>query len=286
MKLAYALLATMFGMGCGMDAAAPGAPTGGNPGGSNDPGPGSDPAPVPGSGPVTEVSGHITASTTWTDTIHVTGNLTIDPGVTVTVAAGTVVNVTSPNGITVQGTLAIQGTKTAKVTFQAADVGTFWSHIVVPSGGTLTASYLVETGSGITTSNSGKVTLVDTQLSHDGGDLFTMSGGTLDMSYSGIGLASGHDTTHCNLHVSGNVNIKVTHSNISTALYGIMFYGGTNENFTYNNWFGNNTDISTETAFPVTGDFSNSYFEKGAPTNPGVTATNLATAMLPDAGPR
>src|SRR5262249_18454084 len=157
--------------------------------------------------------------------------------------------------------------KEAKVTFQPADVGTFWSHIVVPSGGALTASYLVQTGSGLTTSNSGKITLVDTQLSHAGGDLLTMSGGTLDMTYSGIGLASGRDTTHCNLHVSGGVHLKVTHSNISSAFFGMMFYGGVNADFTYDNWFGNNTDLDTEAAFPVTGDFSYSYFAKGAPTN-------------------
>ena len=289
MKLACALLATMLGMGCGIDTAAPGAPgPGGDPGtgGGSDPGTGSDPIPVPGSGPVTEVSGHITANTTWTDTIHITGDVVINAGVTVTVAPGTVVNVTSPFGITVSGTLAIQGTKDGKVTFQPADVGTFWSHIVVPSGGVLTASYLVQTGSGLTTSNSGKITLVDTQLSHAGGDLLTMSGGTLDMSYSGIGLASGRDITHCNMHVSGAVHLKVTHSNISTAFFGLMFYGGVNADFTYDNWFGNTTDVDTEVAYPVIGDFSYSYFDKGAPTNPGITATNMVTSPVADAGPR
>jgi hypothetical protein len=288
MKLASALLATMLGMGCGM-APTPGGPgPGSDPGTGGDPGTGtgSDPLPVPGSGPVTEVSGHITANTTWTDTVHITGDVIINAGVTVTVAAGTVVNVTSPFGITVSGTLAIQGTKDRKVTFQPADVGTFWSHIVVPSGGVMTASYLVQTSSGLTTSNSGKITLVDTQLSHAGGDLLMMSGGTLDMSYSGIGLASGRDTTHCNMHVSGGVQLKVTHSNLSTASFGLMFYGGVNADFTHNNWFGNGTDVDTEAAYPVTGDFSYSYFAKGAPTNPGITATNMATAPLTDAGPR
>jgi len=289
MKLACALLATMLGMGCGIDTAAPGAPgSSGDPGtgGSSDPGMGGDPIPVPSTGTVTEVSGHITANTTWTDTIHITGDVIINAGVTVTVAAGTVVNVTSPFGITVLGTLAIQGTKDRKVTFQPAAVGTFWSHIVVPSGGVMTASYLVQTSSGLTTSNSGKITLVDTQLSHAGGDLLMMSGGTLDMSYSGIGLASGRDTTHCNMHVSGGVHLKVTHSNLSTASFGLMFYGGVSADFTYNNWFGNGTDVDTEAAYPVTGDFSYSYFAKGAPTLSGVTVTNMATALLTDAGPR
>jgi hypothetical protein len=287
MKLASTLFAALLGMGCGMAPATAGDPGPGNdPGTGSDPGTGGDPIPVPSTGTETEVSGHITANTTWTDTIHVTGDLTINAGVTVTVAAGTVVNVTSPFGITVLGTLAIQGTKDGKVTFQSAEVGTFWSHIVVPSGGVMTASYLVQTSSGLTTSNSGKITLVDTQLSHAGGDLLTMSGGTLDMSYSGIGLASGRDTTHCNMHVSGGVHLTVTHSNLSTAFFGLMFYGGVNANFTYNNWFGNNTDIDTEAAYPVTGDFSYSYFAKGAPIISGVTTTNMATALLTDAGPR
>jgi hypothetical protein len=112
-----------------------------------------------------------------------------------------------------------------------------------------------------------------------------MAGGSLDMSYSQLGLELGQrDTTHCDLHVSGAVTIKITHSTISTASYGIMFYGGSNAIFTHNNWFGNGIDVETNPAYPVTGDFSEGFFAAGAPTNPGVTALNLAPMRLGDAG--
>jgi hypothetical protein len=290
MKLAFALVATIAWTGCGIDTAAPG------PGGDDgvdpgtDPGddPGTEPVPVPGTGQVTEVSGHITANTTWKDTIHVIDSVIIDRGVTVTVAPGTVVNVdvTLRGAITVSGVLAIGGTKQDKVTFQSAAAGTYWLDIAVPPGGVLTASYLVQTGGGLTITGSGKATLVDTQMSHVRGDFLTMSGGTLEMTYSAIGIEVGRDTIHCDMHVGNGPTIRATHSNLTASSFGIMFYGGVNADFTYNNWFGNANDVVTTPTSPVTGDFSYSYFKKGNPTNAGITATNMATARIADAGVR
>ena len=285
MKLAFALVATISWMGCGIDTAAPG--PGGDDGTGSGSGSGSNPVdPGPGTGPVTEVSGIISASTTWKDTIHIIAATTISAGVTVTVAPGTTVDVTSSIGITLSGTLDIQGTKASPVVFRAATTGGYWGTLGIPKGGLLKASYLVQTGGDLGISNTGKAIFVDSKLSRAGGDLLTMSGGTLDMSYSSIGLEVGHDTTHCNMHVSGGVTIKATHSNLSAVAYGIMFYGGTNADFTYDNWFGNTYDVATNPAYPVTGNFSYSYFAKGPPTNAGVTATNLAAARVADAGPR
>ena len=272
MKLACALLATAIG--CGVDMAAPGGP--GNPADPGNPG-----DPGEGTGPVTEVSGHITQNTTWSNTIHLGTGVTIDPGITVTVSAGTTVDVTS--GIAVSGTLDVRGTRDAKVAFRSPS-GDFWGDVSVLRGGTVTANYLMQTGGGLGIGSGGKATLVNTWLSHSAGDLLTMSGGSLDMSYSQIGLDAGRDTIHCAMHVSGPVTLKVTHSNISTSVYGIMFYGGVNADFTHNNWFGNGLDIETNPAYPVTGDFSDSYFPNGAPTNPGVTANNLSSKRLADAG--
>src|SRR5262249_35084650 len=129
-----------------------------------------------------------------------------------------------------------------------------------------------------------KATIVNTWLSHSPGDLLTMSGGTLDMSYSQIGLDAGHDTIHCAMHVSGPLTISVTHSNLTTSSYGIMFYGGTNQIFTHNNWFGNGIDIETNPAYPVDGDFGDSYFGNGAPSIQGVRVTNPSPMKLSDAG--
>jgi hypothetical protein len=56
-------------------------------------------------------------------------------------------------------------------------------------------------GIGTTISGTGKVTLVDRQMSHAPGDFLVMAGGTLHMTYSAIGLEPGQrDSTHCNMH--------------------------------------------------------------------------------------
>jgi hypothetical protein len=273
MKLATASVSCLFAalswMGCGVDSMS---------------------APDPGdeTGPVTEVSGHIAASTSWQDTIHITGSVTIDAGATVTVLPGTKIAVTTSKGvaITVLGTLDVQGTKASPAVIRPAVADEFWSDTSVAQGGTMKASYLVQTGGGISIVAGAKVTLVDTQLSHSPGDFLVMSGGTLDMSYSAIGLELGQrDTTHCDLHVAGPITLTVTHSNISTSAYGIMFYGGINADFTYDNWFGNGIDVERDPT-PVTGDFSHSYFARGAPAGPGLSATSMATSRVADAGVR
>jgi hypothetical protein len=299
MKLALALIA-MISAGCGIDTAAP-APNGpggiggggggggsdhGGPGGSGNPGAPSDGDPGDRTGPVTSVSGHLAASTTWTDVIHVTGDLAIDAGVTLHVASGTTVDIAAGAGITVLGTLDIQGDRSSKVAFRWATPGDNWYGIAIPDGGSLTARYLIQVGGGLTISGTGMVTLVDTQMSHAGGDFLVMSGGTLNMTYSAIGLEPGQsDGTHCDMHVSGPVAITATHSNFSTSSYGLMFYGGSNADFRSTNWFGNAIDIDRAGA-AVTGNFSDSYFARGAPSYAGFTMRDMATGRVADAGVR
>ena len=112
------------------------------------------------------------------------------------------------------------------------------------------------------------------------------------MSYSQIGVGPGEtDTTHCNLHFGGTMpnTIKVTRSDINGAPYGLMFYAGTNANFTNNNWYGNQIDVDTSAG--VQGDFSGSWFENGAPPaqgNGGATLVlnGISNTRLTDAGPR
>jgi hypothetical protein len=270
MKLPLTLIA-MISMGCGIDTAA-------DPNNPADPG--------DGTGPVTQVSGHIKTSTTWSDTIHITASSVIDAGATVTVTPGTTVDVDAGAAITVSGVLNIQGTRTSRVTFRSSSPDEFWSDIVVPSGGAMTATYLVQVGGGLDISSTGKVTLVDSRLSHALGDLLVMSGGTLDMTYSEIGLATGKDTTHCNMHVSGAPTITAMHSTISAAAYGLMFYGGSNAKFQYTNWLGNTIDVETQPGAPVTGDFSDGYFAHTPSTYAGFTMQNMATSIVTDAGVR
>jgi hypothetical protein len=267
------LLIAAASTGCGIDTAASG-PGSGNPADPGD-----------GAGPVTEVSGHLTTSATWKDTIHVVGSTVIDPGATITVMPGTTVDVGTDVTIAVSGALDIRGTRASKVVFRSATPDEYWIGIAV-RGGTVTASYLVEVGGGLNITTGGKVVLTDSHLSHTLGDLLVMAGGTLDMTYSAIGLDAGRDTTHCNLHIAGAPTITATHSTISAAAYGMMLYGGTNADFRYTNWLGNGIDVATEPAYSVTADFSDSYFARGAPTYVGFTAQNMASALVADAGVR
>jgi hypothetical protein len=285
MKIAVALIA--ISAGCGIDTAAPAPGSGEHPGLPGSEAPGSDDGdPGDGSGPVTTVSGRIAPGAAWSGVVHATGHLTIAAGTTLQVAAGTTVDFAAGAGITVLGALEIQGMRDSKVAFRWANPGDYWSGIAVADAGSLTARYLIQVGGGITISDTGIARLVDTRMSHAGGDFLVMTGGTLDMTYSAIGLEPGQsDSTHCDMHVSGPVAITATHSNFSSSPYGLMFYGGSNADFRFTNWFGNAIDIDRAGA-AVTGDFSGSYFAHGAPSYVGFTTQDMATGRVADAGVR
>src|SRR6187455_2940774 len=198
---------------------------------------GTDVMPLPGAGSgsdgspppmVNEVSGHITADTTWSGIVNLT--------VTVTVAPGTIIETsTATVGLTISGTLDIEGASGDVVHAQPAAPSTRWAGLNIASGGKLIAHYLVQVGGGIHLSGSSQATIVDSEMSRMTGDFLTMSNGSLDVSYSSIGLdVRADDTTHCDMHFTGGA-IKVTHTNVSTSAYGVMFYGGQGADFTYNN---------------------------------------------------
>jgi hypothetical protein len=247
---------------------------------------------MPGNG----ISGHITMNTTWMDTVTISGNVTIDSGVTVTVAAGTTINVAAGMSINVLGTLdASAGTSAAKITMKpdagATHFGQGETGVAVPMGGSVIYHYVTQDGAGVATTG-GTFTAVDSELKNSGGDFLVMAGGTVNVTYSTLGVLTGTNTTHCNMHFNGGAanTVTVSHSNIAMAPYGIMFYGGTNADFTFDNWPGNQIDVDTQMGSPVSGDFSNSYFPKGAPvaqTGSTFTLTNVSTTvMVADAGPR
>jgi len=275
MRLALAVAAALLLFGCGTSSSA-------------SLGPGST---IPISAPkVIDASGTIAANTTWSGTVNVTADLTIGPGVAVTVGPGTTISVGAKPALTifVKGTLDIEGTSAAKVIVQPDFVGGHWNRFVVTSGGQLTAHYLVLTGGGFNLVG-GSVTLIDSAMSRAGGDLLEGSG-SADVEYSSIGLEPGNaDSTHCDMHFNPGPNrLKVTHSNISTAVYGMMFYGGTGADFTYDNWFSNTINVETLAGYPVSGNFSYDWFSRAAPAGRGITLHNPATVRLPvgQAGPR
>jgi hypothetical protein len=241
-------------------------------------------------GPGSNDNGRITQDTTFTGTVDIDVATTIDPGVTVTVMPGTTIQLGSSASLTVQGVLDIQGLPDGKVTIASSVAGQSHGGINIPSG-ELRMAYAVQSGGGIRLSGTGEASIVDSTLSNPGspssqGDFLVMSGGSLTMAFSEIGLATG-DGTHCNFHFGGAGNtISVTKSTIRGVPYGLMFYGGTGAIFTENNW---ENPINVDTQPGVQGDFSGSYFQGGAPTpGPGanLVLANLAQAPIPDARPR
>lgn len=235
-----------------------------------------------GSGVPGEISGSIKESTTWSGTVTFKGPATIEQGVTVTVAAGTTMNFVGSNSLTVKGTLDVQGTSAQKVNIKPA-TGSYFGGLSVT--GTLKLKYAVQKGGGLYLQSGSTTTITDTLLSNVQGDFLVMGGGDLTMSYSQVGVPN--DTTHCQLHFNGAGRVSITKSNIVGAPYGFMFYGGTSGVYTDNNWFGNDIQVDASTS-GVSGDFSRSWFDKGAPVDgqKGVTFKNPAAAKLTDAGVR
>jgi hypothetical protein len=256
----------------------------------------SEPTPGPGGsgsnpGTGTGSANHITSNTTWSDTFNVTSPITVDLGATLTIAAGTTVKF-GPNGaLVVNGIVDVQGTKAQVVNLVPATAGGHFGSTAVEMGGELKVNYAVQTGGGIRV-DGGKVTMTNTQMSQAEGDFLVVGDGTVNVSYSALGLepGAGTDTTHCDMHFGGSgATITVNHSNVSTSSYGLMLYGGNNVDLTYNNWFSNTIQIDTTAG--VSGDISYGWFDKGAPTAGGgatLTATNLAASRLPAsmAGPQ
>ncbi|HHE39022.1 MAG TPA: hypothetical protein ENL20_10695, partial [Candidatus Cloacimonetes bacterium] len=79
-----------------------------------------------------EVSGTISTNTTWTgvDTVKVTGNITINNAVTLTIDPGIYVEFQGHYKLDVQGTLIAIGTSSNSITFTAANHSTGWNRIV------------------------------------------------------------------------------------------------------------------------------------------------------------
>jgi hypothetical protein len=192
----------------------------------------------------------------------------------------------------------VQGKKGSPVHLSPATVGDHHYGFIVPANGELKMAYGVQVGGGISV-NGGKITVSDTLMSQASGDFLVVGSGTVDVSYSAIGLepGAGTDTTHCDMHfgaTNGSL-ISVTHSNISTSSYGIMLYGGPGVNLTYNNWFSNEIDVDTSPGAQA--DLSYGWFAKATPaagsgatliyTNPSATRLPAATTdPVKGTGPR
>ncbi len=250
-----------------------------------------------GSGSGSGVSGHITSDTTWMGTVAVSGAVTIDSGVTLTIAPGTTVDIGGAYGITVLGTLSAVGTSAGKITIEPASGVT---HFGVSEGGVtvgdgtaaavLTYAYVTQMGGGMLVDKAASATITDSWMSASPGDfLTTQQGSTLVMKYSQLGLDTTPtmDTTHCQTHFSGGT-LTLVHSNIAASTltqgsYGSMYYGADAPgNLKYDNWLSQATNATNvEPMNGAAGDFSNGYFMGGTvPTMAGITANNLSATRL------
>lgn len=246
------------------------APTGDGTGG-----PGSGSGGSNGSGTGTpDTALHISSNMTLPPTYDVAKQTIVDANVTVTIPAGAIVKFAPSTSIEVLGTVVVQGSKASPVQLSPSTAGGHHYGFTVDAGGTLTMSYGVQVGGGIT-ANGGTVTISDTLMSQAAGDFLVVGAGKVTVSNSAIGLEpnAGTDTTHCDMHFGGTgTTISITHSNLSTSSYGLMLYGGTGVILTNNNWFTNAIQIDTVPG--VTADITGSWFDKGAPTaGTGATLT-------------
>jgi hypothetical protein len=233
----------------------------------------------PVAGPIT---GFITEDQTWSGDRTVEDFVTIDRGVTVTVEAGTRLRVLTAAQIEVAGTLLFEGTAEQPIDIASELDGEYWLGMTI--AGELQMRYVDQRNGGVSTiAPDAKLTIEDSRLSSAIGDLIVVDGGSVDISYSDIGIAEG-DHTHCNLHVNSVQSLRFSHNNNVGVAFGLMLYGGQGD-FSHNNWMNNLVDIEPQPG--GTGSFDDSFFARGLPAGvPGSTFENPASSPLADCGRR
>ena len=97
--------------------------------------------PIPPNPMTNTLSGTLTASQTISGDVSMTGDVTVPAGMTLTVAAGTVVTAKGNYSLSIKGTLAVQGTATSGVKFVGASAAS-WGGIAVSGTGTANISYV------------------------------------------------------------------------------------------------------------------------------------------------
>jgi hypothetical protein len=150
----------------------------------------------------------------------------------------------------------------------------------------VTRSRIVEVANGgLTVRGAGDLTVRDSYVLTSTGDIIVQNGGTLLIEYSEIGDAQG-TYDHCNLHISSAASLTITHTNIINGVYGMMLGGTTGAVMTYNNWSGNDFDIS-EVGDNTAVDARYSYWASGAPAlGAAYDVSSPSATLISDAGPR
>jgi hypothetical protein len=158
--------------------------------------------------------------------------------------------------------------------------------IVAEGTASLEASRITEVANGgVSVRGNGNLHVVDSVVYTSSGDLVVASGGTMLIEYSEIGDTTG-SYDHCNFHIGAAASLTITRTNIINGVYGMMLGGTTGASITYNNWMGNDTDLSP-VGTNITVDLTHNYWEAGPPNLGAVYDTsNPELAIIADAGPR
>ncbi|MBK9030244.1 MAG: hypothetical protein IPL61_02705 [Myxococcales bacterium] len=280
-----------------------------------------------------EISGAITADQAWSGTVTLVADATIEAGVTVTVAAGTVFQARMGTTLRVAGTLLVDGTAAAPVTMNPTADAMTWAGVVVDSGGAATLTYaqganvatllychagatacvldhvtftdmnkalqaeadalidhgvLTRVGNGGVTIMAGDVVIRDTKILTSSGDVIVQNGGAMTLEYAEVGEAMG-SYEHCDLHINSATALRIVHSNIRAAVYGMMIGGTDGAVIQFNNFVENDpakdiSEVGTNTAV----DLRFNYWGNGAPVGLGgaYDVSSPAAAVIADAGPR
>ena len=99
--------------------------------------------PDPPPGDVLEVQGSIDVDVTWSGTVHIIGDVTIAPGVTVTVEPGAFIQGADGVFLRTQGILDVAGTIEAPVSMYPMPGATAWGGVTAESGGAVSMRYVV-----------------------------------------------------------------------------------------------------------------------------------------------
>jgi hypothetical protein len=137
---------------------------------------------------------------------------------------------------------------------------------------------------GVTISDGGDLEITDSYLLTSVHDLIVQNGGRLTVDYSEIGDTQGVDE-HCDFHINRADLLSITHSNIISGVYGMMIGGTDGAVIQYNNFEGNNIDVS-ETGVNTAADFRFNYWDGGAPALGAVYDTSQPATERLVAGPR
>jgi hypothetical protein len=140
---------------------------------------------------------------------------------------------------------------------------------------------------GVSLKAGGDLTIVDSYIWTSTHDLVVTSGGKLTIDYSEIGGAN-MSYEHCDLHIGAADSVKITNSNIVSAIYGVMIGNTNGAVFNNNNFIDNTPNQDISPVGPNTSaDLTGNYWSNGAPDlGTDYDTSNPVTTQIQGIGPR